>query len=467
MKKLLFLSFIFFQNLIFSQNPAAADLVFPNGLNQFAHVTAIQLDGKILVGGFFNSLNGNAQNYLVRLNADGTKDTSFNVEPGLNYIVYSIAIQSDGKILVGGEFNSFNGNTQNYLIRLNADGTKDTSFNIGVGFNSYIEDIAIQSDGKILVGGQFTTFNGSTQKYLVRLNANGTRDNSFNVGTKFNNTVLTIVVQSDDKILIGGNFTTFNGSAQNRLIRLNTDGTKDSNFDIGTGFTVANANYFSLYSIVLQPDGKILVGGAFNTFNGNIENRLIRLHTDGTKDSSFNIASGFNDNVFSIALQSDNKILVGGSFTIFNGNTQNRLIRLNADGTQDNGFNIGTGFNESVYSLLVQSDGKVWLAGGFTSYNGTVSNRIIRLNGGLSLSVDNFSKDKIKVYPNPTKNSINFVSVDDNGISEYVINDVLGKKISKGNLNTNSINVENLEAGVYILKITTNRGILTSKFIKE
>ena len=142
------------------------------------------------------------------------------------------------------------------------------SFNIGTGFDSYVYSTKIQSDGKILVGGTFTTFTGSTQNYLIRLNSNGSKDSTFDIGSGFNSDVNSIAIQSNGNILVGGTFTTFTGSTQNRVIRLNSDGSKDSTFNIGAGFNN------DVYSIAIQSDGKILFGGFFSQLRFNLTERF-------------------------------------------------------------------------------------------------------------------------------------------------------------------------------------------------
>ena len=144
--------------------------------------TAIQSDGKIIVAGNYFQLNGNSRNRLVRLNSNGTEDLSFqtNVGTGFNSSTYVVTIQSDGKIIVGGAFSIVNGYTRNRLVRLNSDGTEDTSFytNLGTGFGgNWTYTVEVQSDGKIVVGGAFTSLNGNTRNRLVRLNSDGTEDN--------------------------------------------------------------------------------------------------------------------------------------------------------------------------------------------------------------------------------------------------------------------------------------------------
>ena len=351
------------------------------GFNANVNSISIQSDGKILVGGAFTTFIGSSQNSLIRLNFNGSKDTTFNIGTGFGGSIGTTSIQSDGKIVAGGFFNTFTGSSQSRLIRLNSDGSKDTTFDIGTGFNGGIEASAIQSDGKIIVGGFFTTFTGSSQNYLIRLNSNGSKDTTFDIGTGFGSGVNSIAIQSDGKILVGGAFTTFTGSTQNNLIRLNSDGSKDTTFDIGTGFGSG------VNSIAIQSDGKILVGGAFTTFTGSTQNNLIRLNSDGSKDTTFDIGTGFNGTVYSIPIQSDGKIVAGGQYSTFAGNSQNYLVRLNSNGSKDSTFDIGTGFNGTVYSTSIQSDGKIVAGGNFFGFfQGISQNYLTRLNSDGSIA---------------------------------------------------------------------------------
>ncbi len=356
------------------------------GIGGSVYLTSIQSNGKILVGGFFTTLNGATQRYFAPLNADGTVDTAFNANLGTGFgsVVQAISTQSDGKILVGGAFTTLNGITRNRFVRLNTDGTVDTAFytNLGTGFNNSIRTLSIQSDGKILVGGDFTTLNGTTRNYLVRLNTDGTVDTSFyaNLGTGFGSSVYMTSIQSDGKILVGGGFTTLNGITRNRFVRLNTDGTVDTTFytNLGTGFDSV------VQAISIQSDGKIVLGGSFTALNGTTRNRLVRLNADGTEDTAFytNLGTGFDVPVLTTSAQSDGKILVGGFFATLNGTTRNRFVRLNTNGTVDTAFhtNLGTGFGNTVRNISIQSDGKILVGGDFTTLNGTTRNRLVRLS---------------------------------------------------------------------------------------
>ena len=240
--------------LLVSTLHAEAYFSIGTGFNSNVHSLTLQSDGKILVGGAFTTLNGvNIPDYLVRLNTDGTVDSTFstNLGTGFSGEVRSTILQSDGKILVGGAFTTLNGvNIPDYLVRLNTDGTVDSTFstNLGTGFNGiFIEDVSsltLQSDGKIIVGGNFETLNGvNIPDYLVRLNTDGTVDSTFstNLGTGFSGEVRSTILQSDGKILVGGVFTTLNGvNIPDYLVRINTDGTVDG--DAPPTLTILGSN---------------------------------------------------------------------------------------------------------------------------------------------------------------------------------------------------------------------------------
>ncbi|MCU0436394.1 MAG: putative Ig domain-containing protein [Raineya sp.] len=401
------------------------------GFNGNGHIfrLILQSDGKILAGGNFIGYNGTSRNNIARLNADGTLDNTFNVGTGFNGAVYSVVLQSDGKILVGGSFSNYNGTITSRIARLNADGTLDSSFNTGSGFDATTNALAIQSDGKILVGGSFTNYNGTTRNNIARLNVNGTLDTGFSVGTGFNSPVVSFAIQSDGKILVGGNFSSYNGSTANRIVRLNTGGSLDNTFNNGgSGFTGSvqevviqpSTNYVWVaggttyngtatgglvrlngstgaidnpasmgsgggaftQTLAFQSDGKILVGGGFQGYNGvNFKFGLVRLNTDGSLDNTLKNNTGiWGDGGTFVKVQSDDKIILYGDIRVYNGTPINRITRLNADGTLDNTLNVGTGFNQSLSALTIQSDGKILVGGSFTSYNGTPVNKIARLN---------------------------------------------------------------------------------------
>ena len=337
-----------------------------SGVNLNVYAFAQQPDGKILVGGYFTTYSGVLANRIVRLNIDGTRDDTFTAGTAAqDGTVNTIALQPDGKILIGGGFYNYDGAFSRFIARLNPDGTRDTTFPVGNGASYTVNKILVQPDGKILLGGRFESFQGLTANFIVRLNADVTRDTTFvtGVGIGANNEIRTMLLQPDGKIIIAGDFTTYSGATANRIARLNADGTLDTAFTVGTGAEG------SILTSALQPDGKILIGGYFTTYNGATANRIVRLNADGTRDTTFTTGTGANNNVHTIALQPDGKILIGGHFTSYSGTSINRIARLNTDGTLDTTFTVGTGVDSYVYAIAQQSDGKILVGGQFTIYN--------------------------------------------------------------------------------------------------
>ncbi|HQI70853.1 MAG TPA: delta-60 repeat domain-containing protein, partial [Bacteroidales bacterium] len=289
----------------------------------------------------------------------------FDAGTGANRAVYTTSLQSDGKIIIAGSFTYFNGSSRRRIARLNTDGSVDITFDPGSGAsqNSTIYTTSLQSDGKIIIGGNFTSYNQVQRSRVARVNIDGTLDATFNPGsgTGMNSTVYTSVVQSDGKIIIGGYFSSYNTKSRNCIARVSNNGSLDTTLNPGTG-----ANN-TIYAVAVQADGKILIGGSFTTFNGTSINRIARLNADGSLDASFNPGTGASGTVRTIALQNDGKIIIGGNFNSFNGTTVNRIARLNSDGTVDNSFVAGNGASANVRKAVVQTDGKIVIGGEFTT----------------------------------------------------------------------------------------------------
>ena len=248
-----------------------------NGPNNTVQCIAIQTDGKVLIGGDFTSYNGTPINRIARINTNGFLDTSFNPGTGPDQRVASIAIQPDGKIVIVGHFKTYNGTSRNYIARLNTNGSLDTSLNPIPGPDDSIISVALQPDGKILVGGRFTSYDGVTRNYIARLLPSGSFDPSFSMisphGCNFD--VNIVAIQTDGKVLIGGYFTSYKGISRNHIARVNADGSLDTSFDIGIG--VDCPLWPTVYSIALQPDGKIIIGGYFTSYNGIACNYIARI----------------------------------------------------------------------------------------------------------------------------------------------------------------------------------------------
>lgn len=390
-------------------DPASFENVFRDGFNNGVYSTYIQSDGKILVGGEFTSYgfyNSNQTNCgrIIRLNTDGSPDKSFQTkshlslgEGGFDNIVSIIKQQSDGKILVGGYFTAYQGITQSRITRLNLDGTIDTTFSIGTGFDDEVKTIEIQPNGKILVGGRFTDYNGTSANSIIRLNSNGSRDSTFVYGLGFDGYVNTIKYTSDDKILIGGEFGIYNGDNTTYLVLLDTDGTLDTTFNINAGLSKEQG----VFAIEEQTDGRILIGGSFQNYNGYDVQNLFRLlpysywQDMNPLDFQFNdtnIENLFDGGVKTIKQQSDGKILIGGSFENYYDNRVGqsyycpKLARLNYDGSFDSSFDTSIlDLSAQVFSISIQSDNKIIVGGEFDNY----SSRLIRLYSGLEVKYFN------------------------------------------------------------------------------
>jgi len=373
---------------------------------------AQQSDGKVVLGGQFYAYNNVSSSGIARIDpTTGELDTTFTTNIGTGATgdatsldVYAVAIQPDGKILVSGLFDGFNGVTQQGLVRLNSNGTPDTAFNANVANlfdrssgDTYAYSIALQSDGKIILGGFWN--NGLYDSaltlynifYLARLNSDGTIDTTFSSnGTTYPTLgVFKVVVQSDDKILVGGSFTTFNTSggsvSVSGLARLNANGTLDTTFNtaLGTGI-----NTGSVRALALQSDGSIIFGGDFTSFNGTTCD-IARVSSTGTFDTSFNTNVGTGiapgESIYSISVQSDGDILVGGTFAAWNGTTVGDIVRLNSDGTRDTAFTTanGSGSNyvyASIRTVSQLSSGNILVTGeSFSSWNGTPVDNIVML----------------------------------------------------------------------------------------
>jgi uncharacterized delta-60 repeat protein len=307
----------------------------------------------------------------------GTNDSSFDPGTGANNTVRTIAIQTDGKTIIAGDFTSFNGTSRNRIARLNVDGSLDADFDPGTGADNIIRTIAIQTDGKIIIGGSFTTYNGIASNRLARLNADGSLDNTFAIGSGVNNAVFKSFIQLNGKIIIVGLFNSYNGTGRIRIARLNADGSLDNTFNPGLG---PNNNMHTTFA---QPDGKIIIGGNFTSYNGTSRNRIARVNADGSLDATFDPGTGVNSIVHTIFLQPDGKIIIGGDFTEYNGTVRNRIARLNADGSLDATFTHSA--NAGVSEIAMQPDGRIIIVGSFTNFNGNTRQRIARVNADGSL----------------------------------------------------------------------------------
>lgn len=373
---LLITTFIVFLDFNSQSQSGSIDLSFNAGTGPNGEVgcIAVQTNGQVIIGGGFQSVNGNYSPSFARLNQDGSYDNSFGpvIPNGIGTIV---AVQTDRGILVGGLF-----------TRLRYDGSVDTVFdsNVKAGFNGVVMGIAIQPDKNILVGGNFTAIAGTNRNAIARLLTNGLNDASFNPGIGISNSYVSAIgLQSNDKIIIGGNFNSVGGQPRNYLARLNKNGGLDSSFDAaieGSGGFVR--------CLAVTPQDQIIIAGYFNNINGYLRNYVARLNADGTLDTSFKDGSGPDSIVSSLILQPDGKVLIGGGFGNVNGTNRFGLARLNIDGSLDLSFDPGTASQNSINCLALAPNESVLVGGDFTLFNGLHVRDIVRLNGDGTTSTN-------------------------------------------------------------------------------
>ena len=349
------------------------------GLNDGVLSIALESGGNIVLGGGFSYANGVLQTDVTRLDSEGAWDTKFDKNIGAGSYVECVLLQPDGKILVGGSFTYFNNVPRNHITRLNRDGSLDSGFSAGPGADGLVRRILLQPDGKIILVGDFTTLAGVARSRIGRLNANGTLDATFDPGSGANNSIYGVALQTTGRIIISGPFSTFNGAARNRLARVNADGSLDNSFVVGAGMN-ARANV-----ILPLPGDKLLLGGFFTTINGASAIRMARLNANGSLDTTFGVGAGPSAGVLAMALQPDGKIVVGGDWMTWDGTQRARIVRVNTNGVLDNTFAVGAGANASVSALAVLPDGRVAVGGAFKVLNGFNRYRFALLdgNGGL------------------------------------------------------------------------------------
>lgn len=421
---------------------------------------AFQPDGKIVIAGSNNT--GTGSSGLARLDADGLPDSTFgdNAFLATSFKPVSVAIQSDGKIVIAGSlaiagflvarYNlngspdiSFNGTGQvltDFVYKIPPDGGGTDSTEIKTGSAS---SIIIQKDGKIVVGGSAMSELAGNKFAIARFNTNGSIDSSFDADGKqttavgdANSTAYSMALQDDGKIIMAG-YTTVAGINRFAISRFNTNGSLDNSFN-GNGIQIAQlgSDIQIGNSAAIQKNGKIIIAG-YTIIGSKKDFAVVRFNSDGSADNTFDtdallttdIINSSDDYAGSVAVQSDDKIIVAG-YSVTGNNTVFALARYNTDGSLDNTFDmdgklVGDYYqgNSGVNATVVQSDGKIVTAG--STWNGTNFDfSIVRYNANGSLD-NTFSDDG--------KQATDFGSTDE-GVS--VVVQPNGKIIVGGSSNT-------------------------------
>ncbi len=354
---------------ILKAQPGTIDPTFNvgTGFDRIVKTIVLQPDGRILVGGEFKKFNEQPINGIARLNKDGSLDTTFRPKFDFLAAVNAMALQKDGKIIIGGLFmgkeNAQGTFNPRNILRLNQDGSIDHSFNVGTGFSPSVYAISIQCDGNILVGGDFTKFNGQACRHIVRLHKDGSIDPSFKLIKTYDKIVFSIALQPDGKIITSGRLKYLDYDRNKLVQRLNKDGSLDSTFHVGRRFTA------DVWAVKLLDDGKIMASGGLSAKDTMIWCVATRLNSDGSTDTSFYLPKlqGERGTAFDFAVQRHGNIIISGDFSMLNGDKRRGIIRVNKKGEIDASFNTGHDFSIFVKAVCLTPDNNVVVAGSQTN----------------------------------------------------------------------------------------------------
>lgn len=316
--------------------------------------------------------------------------TCFDYTIGTDSNVRVMVLDNDNKCVIGGDFTTYSGITYNNIVKTNTKNIIENNFNIGSGIESnglhHVKDILVDDDNNYIICGDFIKYSGVSFNNIVKIDSSGFIVGDFNVGTGFNGTPTAILF--DDGYIIVGYFETYNNNVCSKICKIDKFGNFDTNFNIGgTGFTVAGPMQQITYKIIKDNNNRYLIGGWFTFYNEIGANRIIRLYGDGSIDNSFIYGTGFNNTVTSIIQLNNGQYLIGGDFTTYNGNICNKLVRLNYNGTIDNTFQAQTIIGSDLYIIrsIVEYNNKYYIGGYFWSYDGISKTGIIRLNNDGTL----------------------------------------------------------------------------------
>jgi hypothetical protein len=347
----------------------------------------------LFVGGRFTSVNASVRSNLAKLSAvDGSVDGSFNVALGLNDAVRALSLfNANNSLVLGGEFSALGGTAAGRLARFSASGAFSSVFNsrLGTGFDADVRALLFSS-GQLLVGGAFENLNQNSKSRLVRFtdldSASGSLvDATFDASTggNMNGEVRALAAAPDSSgdALVGGTFTTYRGVAVPGLMRIDSDGTRDSSFALGIGFTANPGRIVSINSIAVSSFANsaysIFVGGDFRTFRSTSSPNLVKVSHLGARDVGFAVGSdGFDKPVHALQLSGSN-LFVGGGFGSYKRAVAEGLVNVNAN-TAAPIVEAGLGGGE-VRALQIDSSGKIWAGGSFTRVAGVSSGPLVRL----------------------------------------------------------------------------------------
>lgn len=393
----------------------------PNVTNGTVYATALDAEGRLLIGGYFSDINGTPRPGLARLNPNGTLDTSFAgslviQDNGGDPVITSIVPLPDGSIVIGGHFDKVGSPTlkvREGVARLTSTGALDESFTppsmvagtANTRVSSLLRLTRGAAAGKIIAVGRFVNAGGTGRGKIIRLNANGTLDTSFASVTFAgapSDLVSTVAEQSDGKLIIGGYFFQVGGASHQYLARLWDTGAVDTGFNAGANTTVNR--------VLVQPDGQIVMAGYFTTVAGNdgvsvSARRIARLRANLTVDSSFTATAGADNGILAMQRLADGRLLIGGDFNnVYSTATtvaRSKLALLQANGAPDAGFVPGAVLSGGIQALAVQADGRVIAGGDFATASRNRLERLVQIGpmtGARAISAGGYHSCALQGY---------------------------------------------------------------------
>ncbi len=435
--------------------------------NSYVNLVATRPNGKILVAGEFGTYNGISKCCFIQLQENGTPDTVFNSKNTFSGNSFSdLILQPDGKVLLAGTITQVNGLPGKGIIRFNIDGSLDTTFQPALNSNK-VSSAALQSDGKIVVTQTIIVSSSVVIKSIFRLHQNGQFDSSFSYFVDSLGFVSDIAIQANGKIILIGRFPSL-GLNNYHAIRLNSDGILDSTYYISFG---ANG---TIWASSLQADQKLLIGGWFNNYNGIKANTLVRLNVDGTVDSTFSIFSNPSTSafpgVYGILPLSDGRVYITGDNPATLNGSALIVYLLQSNGQKDTTFNvfmtpIGAGEN-----LTLQSDNKVIVVGRFSRYGNIWRPGIARIwgvNTTVGFADESIHEVSVSIYPNPAKGH---AYLQNSRPGKYEIHDLQGRTLQTGILTAEPqqmIDLSRLSKGLYLLRFSNAKESSTHKLVVE
>jgi hypothetical protein len=353
------------------------------------HAVLPMPDGRIVLGGEFNTVNDERLNHVAVLLPGGELDPSFAFETGTDLVVHALAATAEGQVIVGGDFTSVQGVPALRLAKIGLDGAIDTSFRTGAAADGPVDTVAVDSVGRVLGGGRFGRVEGRVRGGVARWLGTGRLDAGFATGVGANGPVRALALDGEGRVVVAGDFTRYDGQPAGRLVRLTETGAVDPGFRAMGGAGADDA----ILAIAVRADGTLWVAGKFVNLDGLPRNRVARLRTDGSVDPGFDPGPGPNDWVMALAERGDGGLVVGGVFTEVMGVPRGGLAVLlpSMPGTVQFGGAVwgadglrwsGQGWPRQTYAVERTSDFQTWLPGGTVqSADGRLSGTVPAWNG--------------------------------------------------------------------------------------